>query len=104
MRPVPDDEITLEWQPEAPADAFAGHFPGHVVLPGAYLLDGIVERAEAALGRPVRGVQSARFHSTLGPGAALEIRFVPGAGGRIRFSASSAGIPACTGTLLLAAP
>lgn len=63
--PTGDGLITL---PEPPV--CRGHFPGHPLLPGVYLLAALARLAELQLGRPlqVRGVAKARFSAPLHPG------------------------------------
>lgn len=59
----------------APADlvfaasdpVFAGHFPGHPIVPGALLLDQALAVARARGLPPVRQIQRVKFHQTLGP-------------------------------------
>ena len=36
--------VRAEWRADAEPRCFDGHFPGHIVLPGAYVLDGVIER------------------------------------------------------------
>jgi 3-hydroxyacyl-[acyl-carrier-protein] dehydratase len=54
---------------------FAGHFPGHPIVPGVLL----VERVEAALagsGRRVVELKAVKFHATAIPGQTLDFRIV----------------------------
>ncbi len=84
---------------EIPANhpVFAGHFPGHPLLPGSLLLDLIL----AAYGAPVAGVTSVKFHRPVLPGDALVLTFTPaGAGPAIRFDCTRGPDTVCSGTLL----
>jgi len=64
-----------------PADhpAFAGHFPGHPVLPGVALLSLVMQAlaAQPALGARLGEqprIDNAKFLSPVGPGAVLQVR------------------------------
>lgn len=63
-----------------PADhpAFAGHFPGQPLLPGAVLLaealEVLLQEAAAVLG-PQPRVTAVKFLAPVRPGAALEVRW-----------------------------
>ena len=59
---------------DAAFPGFDGHFPGHVVLPGAYVLDGVIERLESVCAVRVLAVRSAKFTAALAPGAVLQLR------------------------------
>lgn len=50
---------------------FAGHFPGHPIVPGALLLDRAQQLIEAATGRTLTGLAQAKFLSIAQPGDAL---------------------------------
>lgn len=55
--------------------AFAGHFPGHPIVPGVLLLDLAVQAIEAVSGRAVCGLAVAKFVAVAGPGDALELEY-----------------------------
>ena len=77
---------------------FAGHFPGHPLLPGSLLLDLIL----AAYGAPVAAVTSVKFHRPVLPGDALVLTFTPaGAGPAMRFHCARGLDTVCSGTLRL---
>lgn len=67
--------------------AYAGHFPGHPILPGVVLLDealhalAAVHRLESAIGQ----IKSAKFLSPVSPGEALRLDYAASAEGVFRF-------------------
>jgi 3-hydroxymyristoyl/3-hydroxydecanoyl-(acyl carrier protein) dehydratase len=73
---APDGDITLHIAADHPA--FAGHFPGQPLLPGAALLalvlDALPQRPalQARLGRTPR-IDNAKFLTPVGPGARLRL-------------------------------
>jgi 3-hydroxyacyl-[acyl-carrier-protein] dehydratase len=84
---------------------FAGHFPGHPILPGIAIL-ALVEEAiiasELAEGRrmTITGVGRVRFRLPVGPDDSMEIRIVREnrrGGWSYRFTVALAGEPVCTG-------
>ena len=79
--------------------AYAGHFPGAPVLPGAVLLDAALAAIEAAVpGRRWR-IPVAKFLRAVRPGAPLELEFHPQPDGAIAFHVESAGQTVADGTL-----
>lgn len=54
---------------------FAGHFPGHPIVPGVLLLDWAQTAIEAQLGHPVQALAEAKFHSPATPIDVLELDF-----------------------------
>lgn len=60
------NERTLFIDPQHPA--FAGHFPGHPIVPGVVLLDLVHQAIEQELGLAVTGLASAKFLLPLAPG------------------------------------
>ena len=58
-------ETELAVSPQHPC--LEGHFPGHPVVPAAVILAELTAWAEAELGRPVVGIDSARFRAPLLP-------------------------------------
>ena len=98
--PAAGCEFEFEWRSGAAPDAFAGHFPGRPVVPGAYLLDGIIRQVEIRCGCQVVAVDHAKFSRPVAPSARLQVR-VTLQSGRARFVARNAAATACTGTLSL---
>ncbi|HXP67134.1 MAG TPA: hypothetical protein VN815_16775 [Steroidobacteraceae bacterium] len=68
--------------------AFAGHFPGFPVVPGAMLLDEMLKSIEDARSIDLRSwqVSSAKFLSAVRPGDALVLEHESTAPGLIRFT------------------
>jgi 3-hydroxymyristoyl/3-hydroxydecanoyl-(acyl carrier protein) dehydratase len=77
--------VTLEISPQHPA--FAGHFPGTPIVPGALLLDEAVRVLSAvAEGGAVRcEIAATKFLSVVRPGEALSVEHEQCDDGGIRF-------------------
>ncbi len=90
---------TIELAADHPA--FAGHFPGMPILPGALLLDEALHAIETDRNLVLTHweVTSAKFLEAARPGDALTIEHGPGTNGTLRFAVRIAGRPALTGTL-----
>ena len=88
--------------------AFPGHFPGDPILPGAVLLDEILDALTAELG--VYGdfdaltIRSAKFLRPVRPGDSLRIKLIPSDDSAMRFECSVAGETAVNGALTLGTP
>lgn len=84
---------------------FAGHFPGHPIVPGVLLLDWALAAIEADLGQSLHALIEAKFHSPATPADALALEFHIGVAS-VRFEIYSAdarkiasgrfGLPAAT--------
>lgn len=81
--------------------AFAGHFPGMPILPGAVLLDEALHAVELELALDLTEwqVASAKFLALVRPGDALTLEYAPPADGVLRFTVRLKDRPALAGTL-----
>jgi 3-hydroxyacyl-[acyl-carrier-protein] dehydratase len=81
--------------------AFAGHFPGEPILPGALLLDEVLYRIleDRALDAGEWQVTAAKFLKSVRPGDTLRIEHSQAPDGSVRFAARVAERPALSGTL-----
>src|SRR3954463_10708809 len=86
-----EDRLPSEGPAESPF--FAGHFPGHPILPGIAHLS-FVERA---LGSAITAARSVRLRRPVVPGETLELALVPGEGGWTRFEITHQGKPVSGG-------
>lgn len=83
--------------------AFAGHFPGFPVVPGAVLLDEAMFVLHAATGIACNGVAWVKFLRPVHPGHALLVRHEVDANGGIRFEITCGAHKVVTGSLFQAA-
>lgn len=76
------------WRVPADHPAFAGHFPGHPIVPGVVLLDRVVWLARTELGEATERCQvtQVKFLSPCGPGEDLRFRFTRSPRGTLAFS------------------
>ncbi len=79
----------------------AGHFPGHPIVPGAWLLAWVV--AAASQTRAIAGVKRVKFLRPLAPDQTFECALKPGIpdGNTMRFTLTSDGSVIAEGSLLL---
>jgi 3-hydroxymyristoyl/3-hydroxydecanoyl-(acyl carrier protein) dehydratase len=98
---------TLHSLIEVPKDhpAFAGHFPRFPVLPGAVLLDEVLQAIENQRGIDLTQwrITSAKFLGLVRPGDALHLEHEVSKGGSIRFTVSAANRKVASGSLSNAA-
>jgi 3-hydroxyacyl-[acyl-carrier-protein] dehydratase len=81
--------------------AFAGHFPGFPVVPGAMLLDEMLRVIEQARGIDLRNwhIASAKFLSAVRPREVLSLEHETTATGSIQFTIRVDGRNVASGTL-----
>lgn len=96
--------VSIEISPQHPA--FAGHFPGTPIVPGALLLDEAVrvlsETAEE--GSVACEIAAAKFLSVVRPGEALSVEHERSNDGWIRFVIRTPDRPVASGRLTWVAP
>jgi 3-hydroxymyristoyl/3-hydroxydecanoyl-(acyl carrier protein) dehydratase len=100
------DGMPVQLTHEVPLDhpAFAGHFPGQPLLPGALLLSEVLEAVQsvpalaARLG-PQPTLAAAKFLAPVRPGSTLVIDITPetGASRGLRFEVHAAGVTVASG-------
>jgi 3-hydroxymyristoyl/3-hydroxydecanoyl-(acyl carrier protein) dehydratase len=81
------NEARRDFEVAADHPAFAGHFPGHPVLPGVVLIAEALDAVLATTRSPATdwSVESAKFHAPVRPGARLAIVATGTASGGVRF-------------------
>ena len=90
------------WTVPADHPAFAGHFPGHPIVPGVVLLDHAILLAEALHGgAPASGwrVNQAKFLSPVGPGEVLGFELLADQRGGWRFNVRAAEREVASGSM-----
>jgi|UPI000826ED83 3-hydroxymyristoyl/3-hydroxydecanoyl-(acyl carrier protein) dehydratase len=94
------------WRVPADHPAFAGHFPGHPIVPGVVLLDRAVQMAQRLRGGPLAGwqVTQVKFLSPCGPDDELVFALRDGARGGLAFSVHCGDREVASGGLLPPAP
>ena len=94
-----DAQVVLDVAAEHPA--YAGHFPGSPVLPGAVLLDEALFEIERSRGIDARRwrIASAKFLGRVHPGDELILQHSAPTAGMIRFTIRSARGRVAAGTL-----
>jgi 3-hydroxyacyl-[acyl-carrier-protein] dehydratase len=63
----------------------AGHFPGNPIIPGAVLLDEVLQAVAGTSGLERWIIRSAKFLQPVRPGEAITIRWEPDPAGQTRF-------------------
>ena len=93
------------WTLDAQWPVFAGHFPAHPVLPGALLLDWVVDAIAQQQGCAITGVTQVKFLRAAEPGDQLHLSLrCDGARARFEVTAlrGAAEHPVASGIALLA--
>jgi 3-hydroxymyristoyl/3-hydroxydecanoyl-(acyl carrier protein) dehydratase len=98
--------IRIPFQVPAQHACFSGHFPGNPIVPGALLLQWLLEQVShsIAVGVDVVAVSSAKFLTSLKPGDNCEFQFdyQPG-DSKLRVTCSTEIATACKAVLVLGA-
>jgi 3-hydroxyacyl-[acyl-carrier-protein] dehydratase len=83
--------------------AFAGHFPGMPILPGAVLLDEALRVIELDLALDLTHwkIATAKFLESVRPGETLTVEHSPAADGSVRFTVRVADRTALAGALTM---
>jgi 3-hydroxymyristoyl/3-hydroxydecanoyl-(acyl carrier protein) dehydratase len=94
------------WLVPADHPAFAGHFPGHPIVPGVVLLDRAILLAETMRGTGSENWQigNAKFFSPVAPGEALTFALETKASGAIAFRVRADQRDIASGSLTPPAP
>jgi len=81
-------DLSLPLSVAADHPAYAGHFPGHPILPGVVLLDEALHALAARQGLEdaCGEIKSAKFLSPVSPGEALRLDYAATAAGVFRFA------------------
>jgi 3-hydroxymyristoyl/3-hydroxydecanoyl-(acyl carrier protein) dehydratase len=85
--------------------AYAGHFPGHPILPGVVIVAEALAAIAHASGRGVEAwtIAGIKFLHPVTPGTALTLDHSPTAGGGVRFEVRSGNRAIASGTLVVRA-
>ena len=98
---MPNEPIARALAVPVDHPAFAGHFPGTPILPGALLLDAVVRLApDAAAG--VFRIAAAKFFSPVLPGEQLTLSYVRTADAGLRWAIACGERQVASGMLVLA--
>ena len=84
--------LSLSLSVAADHPAYAGHFPGHPILPGVVLLDQALHALAALQGLEgaTSQIKSAKFLRPVSPGEALRLDYAATAAGVFRFEVVAA--------------
>ena len=98
--------ICIPFQVPAQHACFSGHFPGNPIVPGALLLQWLLEQVSHAIaaGDEIVAVRSAKFSASLKPGdrCAFQFDYQPG-DSKLRVTCSTNTASACNAVLVLGA-
>lgn len=96
--------VEMVFQHDHPASR--GHFPGDPIIPGAVVLNEILQAMAASLGcgLPPLRIRSAKFLSPARPGDRMVIRFSRTGGGEIRFTGEVEGRSVLVGQVACSVP
>ncbi len=85
---------------------FAGHFPGNPIVPGALLMQWVLQALREQLaGCQISGFSSMKFTGSLKPGDSCSLKFQINAGSeKVRLSCRSETGVICKGVVLLGPP
>lgn len=81
--------------------ALAGHFPGNPVVPGALILDEVINAFMSSSGTRPTAIVAAKFLRPLLPGQRCTIEFSPQREGRVQFVCRSQDQVVASGQLLV---
>ncbi|MFN0038877.1 MAG: AMP-binding protein [Burkholderiales bacterium] len=97
-------EVKRKFPPDDPAAN--GHFPGNPLIPGALLLDEVIDAAVTLfrMGPAAVSIKSAKFISPVRPGDSMHIRFEEKPGGDIGFECQVGDAVAARGSLSIGRP
>lgn len=97
---------TMHWTLPTDHPVFAGHFPGHPIIPGALLLDQAIQLAaqHMALPRSSIKISNAKFLHPAGPGQTLTFTFDRKESGALQFTVRCGEIVVASGVLTLLLP
>jgi 3-hydroxyacyl-[acyl-carrier-protein] dehydratase len=84
--------------------ALAGHFPGNPVVPGALVLDEVINAFASSGGTSPSAIVTAKFLHPLLPGQRCIVEFSPQPEGRVQFVCRSQDQIIASGQLLVGAP
>lgn len=97
---------TMHWTLPTDHPVFAGHFPGHPIIPGALLLDQAVRLATQHFALPNVPIKiaNAKFLHPAGPEQPLIFGFDRKESGAIHFTVRTGDTPVASGVLTALAP
>lgn len=98
---MPNEPVERAFAVPVDHPAFAGHFPGTPILPGALLLDAVVRLAPNA-GTGVSQIAAAKFFSPVVPGEQLIVSYVSTADAGLRWAIACGARQVASGMLVVA--